>query len=70
MDGWTDGWMDRRTDLWTDGWIEGPTDGWMDISLTCHSCFYHIRDLRRIWRYISLSVAKTIATTFITSRLD
>jgi len=30
------------------------------ISLTCRSHFYHIRDLRRIRRYISLSVAKTI----------
>jgi len=40
------------------------------ISLTCCFCFYHIRDLRRILRYISLSDAKTIATTLITSRLD
>ena len=40
------------------------------ISLTCHSYFYHILDLRRIRRYISLSVAKTIATALITSRLD
>jgi len=40
------------------------------VSLTCRSCFYHICDLRRIRRYISLSVAKTIATAFITSRLD
>jgi len=40
------------------------------VSLTCHSCFYHIRDPRHIRRYISLSVAKTIATALITSRLD
>jgi len=40
------------------------------VSLTCHPCFYHIRDLRRIRHYISLSVAKTIATALITSRLD
>jgi len=40
------------------------------ISLTCHSCFYRIRDLHRIRRYISLSVAKTIARSLITSRLD
>jgi len=39
------------------------------ISLTCRSCFYHIRDLRRIRRYISLSAAETIATALITSRL-
>jgi hypothetical protein len=40
------------------------------ISVTCRSCFYHIRDLRRIRIYISLSVAKTIATALITSRID
>jgi len=40
------------------------------VSLTYRSCFYYIRDLRRIRRYISISVAKTVATTFITSRLD
>ena len=41
-----------------------------NFSLTCRSCFYHIRDLRRIRRYISLSVANIIATALITSRLD
>ena len=40
------------------------------ISLTCHCCCYHIRDLRRIFRYISFSVAKTTVTTLITSWLD
>jgi len=40
------------------------------ISLTCRSCFYHIRNLCRIRHYISLLVAKTIATALITSRLD
>ena len=37
------------------------------ISLTCHSHFYHIRDLRRIRRYIYLSVTKTIDTAVITT---
>jgi len=40
------------------------------VSLTCHSCFYHIGDLHSIRRYISFSVAKTIATALIISRLD
>jgi len=40
------------------------------ICLTCRSCFCHIRDLRRIRRYISPSGAKTIATAIITSWLD
>ena len=37
---------------------------------TCRCCFYHIRDLRRIRRFISLSVAKTIATALVSSGLD
>ena len=40
------------------------------ISKTCRCCFYHIRDLRRIRRFISLSVAKTIGTALVGSRLD
>ena len=40
------------------------------ISQTCRCCFYHIRDLRRIRRYMSLSVAKTIVTALVSSRFD
>ena len=40
------------------------------ISKTCHCCVYHIRDVPRIGWFISLSVAKTIATALIRSRLD
>ena len=40
------------------------------ISQVCKSCFYHIRDLRRIRRHISISTAKTISTTLISIRLD
>ena len=40
------------------------------ISQMCRFCFYHIRDLRRIRRYMSLSVAKTIATPLVSSRFD
>ena len=40
------------------------------ISKTCRCCFYRIRDLLRIRRFISLSVAKTIATALISSILD
>jgi len=40
------------------------------VSLICRACFYDIRDRFRIRCYIPLSVAKTIATAFITSRLD
>ena len=40
------------------------------ISLKCSRCFYYIGELRRIGRYISLSVAKLFATALIISRLD
>ena len=40
------------------------------ISQVCKSCFYHIRDLRRIRRHISISTAKTISTALISSRFD
>ena len=39
------------------------------ISQTCRYCFYHIRDLRRIRRYMYFVVAKTIAA-LVSSRLD
>ena len=40
------------------------------ISNICKSCFYHIRDLRRIRRHLTLSTAKIISNSLITSRLD
>ena len=40
------------------------------IYKTCRCCFYHIRDIRRIRRFLSLSVAKTIATALVSSILD
>ena len=40
------------------------------ISNICKSCFYHIRDLRRIRRHLPLSTAKTISNSLISSRLD
>ena len=40
------------------------------VSEICKSCFYHIRDLRRIRRHIPLSTAKTISNAQISSRLD
>ena len=40
------------------------------ISQTCRSCFYHIRDLRRIRKVLSLDTAKTLATALVNSRLD
>ena len=40
------------------------------ISITHRNCFYHIRNLRCIRRYLTLSIAKTIATILVRGRLD
>ena len=40
------------------------------ISQTCRCCFYKIRDLHRIRRYMYFDVAKTIATVLVSSRFD
>ena len=41
-----------------------------NIFETCRSCFYHIRDLRRIRKSLSLALAKQIATALVSSKLD
>ena len=40
------------------------------VSAVCSSCYYHIRDLSRIRRHLSISVASQIANALVTSRLD
>ena len=40
------------------------------ITQVCSSCRYHIRDLRRIRRHLSLQSAKSLACALVTSRLD
>ena len=40
------------------------------ISGIFRACYYHICDMRRIKRFLSPSVAKTIATSLIGSKLD
>ena len=40
------------------------------ISVVCNSCFYHMRDLRRIRRHLDLDSAKLLATGLVSSRLD
>ena len=39
------------------------------ITLACRSCYYHIRDSRRLRRCLT-SVSKTIATALVSSKLD
>ena len=40
------------------------------VSAVCKSCRYHIRDLRRIRRYLTLDSAKLLAHALVSSRLD
>ena len=40
------------------------------ISQTCRACFYHIRDLRRVRKNLSLDLAKQIAVALVSSKLD
>ena len=40
------------------------------ISQTCRACFYHIRDLRRIRKSLSLDLAKQIAVALVSSKSD
>ena len=40
------------------------------ISQTCRACLYHIRDLRRIRKSLSLDLAKQIALVVVSSKLE
>ena len=40
------------------------------ISQTCKICFHHIRDFRRIRKYLSPEAAKSVACALVTSHLD
>ena len=40
------------------------------ISVVSNSCFYHMRDLRRIRHHLDLDSAKLLATALVCSRLD
>ena len=40
------------------------------ISQTCRACFYHIRDVRRIRKSLSLDLTKKIAVALFSSKLD
>ena len=40
------------------------------ISKVCRSCYYHIRDLRRLRRCLTAAVTKTMATSLVSSKLD
>ena len=40
------------------------------IFVVCNSCFYHMRDLRRIRRHLDPDSAKLLATALVSSHLD
>ena len=40
------------------------------LSKVCRSCYYHIRDLRRLRRCFTAAVTKTITNSLVSSKLD
>ena len=40
------------------------------ITNTCRACYYHLKDLRRIRKYLSMETAALLANSMISSRLD
>jgi hypothetical protein len=40
------------------------------VSQICSTAFYHIRDIRRIRRHLSMTTAKALANALVSSRLD
>ena len=40
------------------------------ITNMCHACYYHLKDLRRIHKFLSVETAALLANSMISSRLD
>ena len=40
------------------------------VGSVCRACYYHLRDLRRIRKYLTLDTAVLIANAMVSSRLD
>ena len=40
------------------------------ITKVCHSCYYHIKDLRCIWKSLSVETATLLANSMSSSRMD
>ena len=40
------------------------------ITSVCRACYYHLRDLRRIRKYLSTDTAIMVANAMVSSRLD
>ena len=40
------------------------------ITNMCHTCYYHLKDLRRIHKYLSVKTADLLSNSMISSRLD
>ena len=54
---------------WSNFWKQISTFGLIYLRFAV-LCFYHIRDLRRIHRYLDLNSAKLLANALVSSRLD
>ena len=50
--------------------FDGGLNFRIHISLVCRSCYYHIRDLRRLRRCLTSEVSKTIVTALVSNKLD
>ena len=40
------------------------------VSNVCRACYYYMKDLRRVRRYLTVSVATSLANALVSSRLD
>ena len=40
------------------------------VTNMCHTCYYHLKDLRRIRKFLSVKTAALLAKSMISSRLD
>ena len=40
------------------------------ITKVCHACYYHLRDFRRILKFLSVETADLLANSMISRRID
>ena len=40
------------------------------VSSICRSCYFHLRQIRQIRRYLNMDSAKTLVQSFVTNRID
>lgn len=40
------------------------------VKKVCQASYYHLRNISRIWKYLSLETAEIVIHAYITSKLD